>query len=380
MGGEVAPRVAERILNDMLSSLKDFGTWLVSGLKLLNLVDMQGPCSKNGRQRAWSQNTDLSDKFSDVFKAMIALFGGGAQSLPLEEDYVSNQVKSVITGLLKEPAFQEGLRDDDNCGKCVLPIGQRYVQWYSEFIYHLNADVLAKYEGQEGNLFEAGKLYFLDVLCIPGFGQAVAQGWTVWPYAQSYFWINAIFACFASVVQRHNPSRGLAYHLECTELLSFLDMLADEGAFVVGNVNYMYLASLGSGCPLQFTPYAGEASPAAIMCLHESERQGVKAPSTKYFRRKDVPVRSPAMDGKLYAAYRNLIYPPGSKMRYMYPWSDVVKVNGLLGRSELVARPSPTQQSTDSMLVASTHLLVDYFPPGGYIQYAGEAPFADRAA
>merc|ERR1712066_133798 len=130
---------------------------------------------------------------------------------------------------------------------------------------------------------------------------------------------------------------GLAYHLECTELLSFLDMLQDGGAFVVGNVNYMYLESLGAGCPLQFTPYVGEASSAAILCLAGSEGYGVSKPVTayferedvpvrtscscvskpvtSYFRRKDVPVRTPCMDSSLYADYKKLVYPPGSKMR-----------------------------------------------------------------
>merc|ERR1711953_1404530 len=361
-----APTVADRILKDMLSSQKDFYTWLVSGLKLLDMVSMNADSAGN--------------KNMEIFKAMIALFGGCdecAQSQRLEADYISKQITDVVTGLLKVPAFQKGLREGSNL---YLPIGDKYTQWYSEFIYHLNSTVLAKYEGEQGNLFETGKLYFLDVLCIPGFGQAVAQGWTVWSYAQTYFWINAIFAGFADVVQRHNPSIGLAYHLECTELLSFLDMLQDGGAFVVGNVNYMYLASLGSGCPLQFTPYVGEASPAAIMCLHENEREGVKAPSTKYFRRKDVPVRSPAMDGKVYAAYRNLMYPPGSQTRKAFRWANVVQVNGLLGDQELVAKPKLMHPTGDSMVVASTHLLVNYFPPGGLIQYAGEARFAERAA
>merc|ERR1711953_56434 len=311
---------------------------------------------------------------------MIALFGGCdecAQSQRLEADYISKQITDVVTGLLKVPAFQKGLREGSNL---YLPIGDKYTQWYSEFIYHLNSTVLAKYEGEKGNLFEAGKLYFLDVLCIPGVGQAVAQGWTGWSYAQSYYWINAIFAGFANVVQRNNSSTGLAYHLECTELLSFLDMLEDGGAFVVGNVNYMYLASLGAGCPLQFTPYVGEASPAAILCLHESERNGVRKPVTTYFRRKDVPIRTPCMDSGLYADYRNLMYPPGSKMRNAFRWANVVKVNGLLGKTELIARPKITHPTGTSMVVPSTHLLVDYFPAGGQIQYSGEAPFAERTA
>lgn len=66
------------------------------------------------------------------------------------------------------PKFQKGLREGNNL---YLPIGDKYIKWYSEFVYHLNGTVLAKYEGEQGNLFEAGKLYFLDVLCIPGFGQ-----------------------------------------------------------------------------------------------------------------------------------------------------------------------------------------------------------------
>lgn len=212
------------------------------------------------------------------------------------------------------------------------------------------------------------------------FRAAVAQGWTVWSYAQTYFWINAIFAGFADVVQRNNPSTGLAYHLECTELLSYLDMLQDGGAFVVGNVNYMYLESLAAGCPLQFAPYVGEVTSAAILCLAGSEGNGASKPVTAYFRRKDVPVRTPCMDSSLYADYRNLMYPPGSQTRKAFHWANVVKVNGLLGEQELVANPKTRHPTGDSMVVASTHLLGEYFPPGGLIQYAGEAPFAERAA
>merc|ERR1712087_105549 len=96
---------------------------------------------------------------------------------------------------------------------------------------------------------------------------------------------------------------------------------------------------------------------------------------TKYFRRIEVPMRTPTMDRDLYADYRNLIYPPGSKMRDWHCWSDMVKVNGLFGRTELVARPRNMHASNNSMHVASTQLVVDYFPPGGYIQYAGDAPY-----
>merc|ERR1712151_126281 len=367
-----APDVAEKILMDMRSGLKDFYAWLVEGLSLLDILDMS-LCS--GATRGVADGPAEIPKLSKVFKALLALFGGKDGDEKHEEEYLNNQINDAITRLSKTPKFQEGLIQGD---KCRLPFGFLYIQWYSELVYHVNVHILGKYQGQKGNLFEAHKLYFLDALCIPAFGQAVAKGWTVWSYAQSYFWINTIFATFATVVQKHNQGVGLAYHMECTELLSFLDVLQDDGIFVMGNVNYLYLASMGAKSPLQFVPYEGNTAPAAIMCLHKDGKQD--NPETTYYRRKDVPVRFLKLDSQLYAEYRDLVYPPGSHTQYKEKWAQLVEVAGLLNKQVLSATVRPLREHKNSMRVASTQLLLEYFPQGGFIQYDGEAPYTDRDA
>merc|ERR1712151_445909 len=128
-----------------------------------------------------------------------------------------------------------------------------------------------------------------------------------------------------------NPTLGLAYHLECTELLSFLAMLQRSNTFVIGNINYMYLTSLGTERPLSFVPYVGVESPAAVMCLFDNKEM----PKAIYYRRKDVPIRTLTMDGNLYKEYRNLVYPAGSKMHYLCTWAGLVEVSGLLGNKEV---------------------------------------------
>jgi hypothetical protein len=368
----IAPDVAEQILKDMHSSLQGFYDWLVEGLSLLNVLDMS-LCGSAAREI--EKDPAKIPNLSKVLKAVLALFGGKVGDEIFEQKYLNKQFHDAVIGLLKTPKFQEGLLQG---GKCRLPVGFLYIQWYSEFVYHLNVHILAKYQGKKGNLFEAHKLYFLDVLCVPAFGQAVAKGWTVWSYAQSYFWINSIFASFAAVVQKHNQGVGLAYHMECTELLSYLGMLQDDGMFVMGNVNYLYLASIGAQTPLMFVPYQGDVAPAAIMCLHEDGKKDV--PETTYYRRKDVPVRFLELDSQLYAEHRDLVYPPGCSLKYKEKWALLAEVAGLLNEEVLSATVRPTRQHKNCMRVVSNQLFLEYFPPSGYIQYDGDAPFTNRVA
>merc|ERR1712217_481867 len=156
------------------------------------------------------------------------------------------------------------------------------------FVHHINVSILKKNQG-DGNLFDAHNLYLFDARYVPAFGTAVAKGTTVWSYAQNYFWINALFGRFADVVQQSRPSVALAYHLECTELLTFLEMLQFQGVSVIGNVSYLFLASLGNNSPLKFQRFPLQAAPSAPL------------------------------------TYRGVMYPPGAKTSASMTWSQLVK-------------------------------------------------------
>merc|ERR1711953_896537 len=160
-------------------------------------------------------------------------------------------------------------------------------------------------------------------------------GATVWSYAQNYFWINAIFGRFAEVVQQNRPTVAIAYHLECTELLTFLDMLQAQGVSVIGNVSYLYLASLGNKSALNFQRYPSQEAPAAPLCLYFKN----DTPQTRWFRRKQVPIRTTDVDAAAYLTYRGVMYPPGSKTSSKLLYSHLVKAGCLFGRKELDPKP-----------------------------------------
>merc|ERR1712048_73694 len=303
-----------------------------------------------------------------VLKALVAVVGG-YDNVGEERRYLQENIRQKSVKLLQRPSFQEGLLDEDD-NKFYYPVGWRYIEWYARFIHHINVSILKKYQG-DGNLFDAHKLYLFDVRYVPAFGTAVAKGTTVWSYAQNYFWINAMFGRFAEVVQQSRQNVAVAYHLECTELLTFLDMLQVQGVSVIGNVSYLYLASLGNDSPLKFQRYPLQEAPAAPLCLYVKS----STPQTRWFRRKQAPFRTTDLDAAAYLTYRGVMYPPGAKTSAKLSWSQLVKAGCLIGRKELDQRLGAPNQVSDGLHVSSTQLPVNYFPNGGWIQYAGEMPF-----
>merc|ERR1712217_1002138 len=337
-----------------MGSPKEFYEWLVHGLGYVQL-DLSTSVS------AACGTTEVQDLLRKILA--ITGFAGDPNEWSTIAEFVEVQsrVEAAIFNLQQTPAFTDGLCDAN--GKIQLPVGRRYVNWYAAFVYHINVDIIRNIQNSIIPV-DAKQIYLLDMLFCPGFGQGVNGGWTIWSYAQTFFWLSAIMCRFAELVQRDNPGKALAYHMECTETFTFSDFIQKQGMLATDSVSYMYLASLMMTEPLRFLRYKGNQSPACLMVLQDANE-------TKYFRRSKVPLRTPTMDTDLYRAYQQRVFPAGAQTSYTVPWAGLLKASASYLEKEL--RPGANAPGDTSLLVPSSDLLNWYLPSAGAIQYGGSS-------
>merc|ERR1712187_207680 len=135
--------------------------------------------------------------------------------------------------------------------------------------------------GGAGHAVDGQHVFLLDALYIPGFGEQVAQGLTIWCFTTFFCWLARIYGGFAQLVQEETQ-KPIIYHQECTELFQFTNFIQQFGMPCVDNLNYMVLASKSTSQPLEFQRWSYDMVPAALLFDHG-----------KWYRVPAVPLRTP---------------------------------------------------------------------------------------
>eukprot|EP00931_Biecheleriopsis_adriatica_P071164 TRINITY_DN4501_c0_g1_i2.p1 TRINITY_DN4501_c0_g1~~TRINITY_DN4501_c0_g1_i2.p1 ORF type:complete len:784 (+),score=160.40 TRINITY_DN4501_c0_g1_i2:62-2413(+) len=211
--------------------------------------------------------------------------------------------------------FDEEAIDIPGYSETVI-LGPRYVEWYCKFNVYLNRGICKKaFDAKKVNhAVDGEQIFLLDCKFIPGFGKQVADGLTVWCYSPFYWWLSYVYAGFVGLVNKDVGSKPMVYHLECTELFNFTDFLQQNGCPVLDNPNYVTLASLGTGRPLQFEAFPTHDAPAALMFFGE-----------QWYRDSDIKLRTPKFDGGHFRMHMDVVFPPGRKGLPGEVWEQVDK-------------------------------------------------------
>merc|ERR1712166_1298782 len=183
-------------------------------------------------------------------------------------------------------------------GSPLLPIGARFAECYTLFNFHVNTQLLARPDVQRSHAIDGKTFPLLDCRYIPGNGQQVAGGLTVWTGCKTYMWMSAMVLGLCELLQK-NGTGPLLIAMECTELFTFTSFL-QMGAPVVANMNLLAMASVCTSSPLRWVTFQQTVTqpgqpphpiaPAAVIVDDTSS-------SFDAYRDVSLPVRSPSTCG-----------------------------------------------------------------------------------
>jgi hypothetical protein len=252
----------------------------------------------------------------EVIASWIVMLGRSSELLKNGAKLETQAKQHAVASIIHILEFDEG--EDELPEKATqVTCGQRYIDWYCDLMMRINKSLLreAFKEGKVGHAIDAENVYLLDALYIPGFGEQVAEGLTVWTYATSYSWLSRIYGKFAEQVQA-DCQKPVIYHQECTELFQFTDFLLQFGMPCIDNPNYMVLASMSTSKPLNFKRYPKEPKDTPAALLFDSGR---------WFRDSHLLMTTPDEAAKKYTELKEFIYQDGKEGREDIMWGGIEK-------------------------------------------------------
>merc|ERR1712166_375530 len=92
-------------------------------------------------------------------------------------------------------------------GSPLLPIGARFAECYTLFNFHVNTQLLARPDVQRSHAIDGKTFPLLDCRYIPGNGQQVAGGLTVWTSCKTYMWMSAMVLGLCELLQKMVQAR-----------------------------------------------------------------------------------------------------------------------------------------------------------------------------
>jgi len=308
---------------------------------------------------------------AETMAAFAFVMGGSKDSLANGAALAQELQKTICATIGNIINFDEGTAMGEELpdASTTVTCAGRYIEWYCKLIMRLNKTVIrsAFKEGKVGHAIDAERVYLVDALYIPGFGEQVAEGLSVWCYATFYCWLSSIYACFASMVRDDTSDRPIVFHHECTELFQFTNFIQQHGMPCIDGPNYMVMASMSTNEPLQFQRFPGSTVPAA-MCFGDG----------KWYRSASFPLRTPDSDSRQFRDLKRFVYPDGLESAEHRVWDAVKKGAVMLGEERLGYGPGHALHVNSTALVEKYIGVVDEFQGGGAregcVQYGVQRP------
>lgn len=337
------PENAHRLLTEAIHDRRPFHEFVKPAILAVFVKSVKAGISR----RKWSGNTDklvFNDLTpAEVMTSFIILMGRESDEFKTGgsfADALSDRITDTIEVLL---GFDEG--EDKLPGhEAAVTCAGRYEKWYCKLNMRLNKTIIkdAAAPPGVGHAVDGQHVFLLDALYIPGFGEQVAQGLTVWSYTTFFCWLSRIYGGFAQLVQEETK-RPIIYHQECTELFQFTNFIQQFGMPCIDNINYMVLASKSTSQPLEFQRWSYDLTPAALLFAEG-----------KWYRSPAVLLRTPDHLAVTYSLFKQFIYPETLYSNEDRMWDSIEKGAVRFGKDVVGSGPG------EALYVESTLLVENY--------------------